>query len=779
MPDLVPIGMMSVTDTHNAYGFQDQPGFQGTDRISDFGFSCCYERDYLSFDPIARCTYPESIFVPHHNLRSKYDRIGWVTSPIGPGQLPVLEPVIYSDEQVRAGLPNYPIIRWDLVTRSVQTDLASVIFGPLEYTGMRAQLTPGKEHDPEGLSFGVNCTELPEGTCGFYCFKRMSAGNDAPDAYRSLKFDFFVSDNLLWRVDYNAGSGLRLFEIANDQVRQLAAINSTASYAEVVGQERYAKGEKGRWIPLVNVDQTALIVLLLNGLIQIWVHGQSQPLVIRCKDHDHFSRVRVLGEGGRYAFFSVHPMCFAANGYLISNEHQVGFVRRSSTPITYKVQKVSSPDGCDAIASTEWEQGSEFRYKLQFSAPTEKSYKGVPYSYKAASVKGVTFRIAPYVLRRLDRTAEYPMRSAQITIAFDLQNFNIYSQATVVVNNREGQWRGGWPYDGGMGNRAVSLDLGWRDIKTGGWTANRRFTGIGGLDMSYSRGPAPESTVAITCEDLSIICRDYELELCPIMDGWCHLYALRFLGWLAGLTDERMPFEYCPDPWCSNPNHYHLPLGEGGKFLMRFDEGTSAWAAMNHIRLLTQHVLFFDAWGHLQYYPWVRTSPGPLKRVFYDAPAPGLDPLQAIEQVGFTRSTRSVRTALDIIGCEEYGPTWKPIAKHRLCNDALYNKFAANYKGYRSSCVRSDPMFATDEYADQVADNLAAVVFLPGETLRLSMLAMSDLFPLDVIGLYDMEMPTNLGALAKAFFITQTVEQFEAGKTQMDYRMTVDGRWIV
>jgi len=772
-----PIGVMRVTDPHNAYGFQDQPGFTGTDRISDLSYVNAYEQEYMRYDPVARCCYAEPMFVPHHNLRASGTELtGWVTSRDGQ-----LDPVYVQEEQLRLGLPDYPLLRWSLVAKSAQTDLVSVICAPLDYTGLRAQLTPGKEHDATGISFTVACN-LPSGTRGIYAFKRMSAGREAvaTNKDRNLSFELWVSSDRYYRIDYSNPFGMRLYEYKDGRLRPISKLASTQSFAEAVGQERYVEREHGSWAPVVDIDQTAFAVLLVNGLLQIWMHGQAQPVVIN-SEFEYFSKMRVIGKGGSYVYFSVHPMCFATNAYLVANERNVGFVRRSSTPIRYRVHATKIPEGSSATASTAWEQGQEFRYKLNIQNRQIGTYKGQGYARDTAVVTGVTYEIAPYSVRRLDAVGEFRnLREVRIVTSFDLQNLNIYSRATVVMNNRHGEWREGWPYgDGrGKGNRAVSIDLGWQRID-GVWTINRRFTGIGGLDMDYGRGAAPESTVRIECEDLSCIPREYPLMSCPWMDGWCHYYAIRYLAWLSGITDAQMEFEYCGDPYCSNPDHYHLPIGDGLNPRMYFPPGTTVWQAMNRIRALTGHVLFFDAFGKLKYYPWIRTAPGPFKRLFFDGPDPRLDPFQVIEQASFARSTRSVRTGVTIVGVNAYGPAWDPILAHRSNPAALYDRNSPNYKGFRSPLAWADPMFANRQYAEEAADAVNILTSLPGETISITMLGMSDLFPLDVIGIYDSKMPTSDGSRCKAFFITQTVETFVATRAEKIYRMQIDGRWIV
>jgi len=775
-----PIARFTAEDVHGPYGFMEQPCLAGTDRLADLGFVNVYENERVRYDPIAECVYAEPMFVPHHNLRTGKELIYYVTSPEGLIGEPVEKD--YTDESPREGLPDYPILRWHLVSKSAATDFSTTIFAPLEYTGLCVQLTPGREHNPNELSAVAHChgEYLPKSR-GFWVFHRQVAGDSPNESNRAVTFRFYVSDEQGWQLQYAAGEGLILYAIDGTEFRRLGKLQSPESYAQAVSRDQHRTQDGwGSMSPLLHVEQTAVQVLLVNGLLQIHVQGQLQPCVVPAPDVDYFTKVYASVAGGRYCYWSIHPVCFAANAYMIANEHQLGFVRRSDTPISYHILGAEA-DGCTMTASTEWEQGTEFRYKLAFENTQSGTYRNIAYSRDTSVARSVTYKVPAYISRP-PRTgiAQYPCREITITTTFDWRNLSITSRADIVVNNRRGEWRNGWPPPQfGYGNRAVTLDLGWEGAD--GWYAvNRRFTGIGGLDIIYTRGPAPEHTVRICCEDLSVILRDYEMMACPWMDGWCHYYAIRFLAQMAGFTDAQMEFEYCDDPFCSNPDHYHLPIGEGGRPLMYFAGGTSVRAAMQQIQFLTGHVLYFDVFGKLRYYPWVRTAPGPYKRTFYDAPAGGnLDRHQCIQQVSLVRSNRTIRTHLTVVGIDAYGPTWKPIIEHRANEASVRNPMDYTYVGYRKPRALADSRYATPEYAAAAADTIFALENRPSEEITLVMQAMSDLYPMDVIGLVDMEMPTSAGMIPTPFFITQIRERMICTRTQKDYSMTINARRIV
>lgn len=772
-----PIAEIAITDTHNAFGFMDQAGFNGTDRLSDLGYTNSFENSFIKYDSIINALYSEPIFVPYHNLRTGNEAV--IEGFLGDDPETVVEPnTTYTAETIRPGLPAYPVLQWDLNGKSQGTDFTSTVFAPLHYTGLKAQATPGQKRSTS-LFFSTTTNLVSQGYTnirGFYCFKKFCLG-ELSSEQQDIRFEFYISDTSFYKLEYVSGIGVTLSYYEDNEVTASRVIKTAQSFNENLEQELAKASDYFQFMPpIVNIDQTSATVLLIGGYLQVWLNGQTQPLVMPC-NADYFTKVRVIGHRGNYVYFSVHPMSFAADSYMTSNERNAGFVPRTSTPVEYLYNGIK-PTGTSVSLSTTFQQGMTFRYTLGITNTPAGSYYGVNYSHDTALVRSVTYRIAPYMIRRADAITNLPPREISLNIRFDPDNLNIYSTATVVCNNRHGEWRDGWPGTfGGKGNRAVTLDLGWED-KDLNYRLDKRFTGIGGLDKDYIRSAAPESVVKFTCEDLSHICRNYPLLNAPWMDGWCHLYAIRYLAWLSGITDDQMDFEYCGDPFCATPGHYHLPMGEGNRPLVSFPPETPAWAAMNRIRKHVGYIMYFNLFGKLNYYKWVRTSPGPWKRTFYEGKDVNLDPFQSIQTVTFSTSTRDVRTGVTVVGIDAYGPMWKPILAVRANNNALYNKYSSNYKGFRSPMAWADSMFANIDYANAAADSLSEVVSLPVERLSIGMMAMGDLYPLDVIGIVESKTPASDNGSPKAFFITQTNENWSIG-VRSDYKMQIAGRWIV
>lgn len=784
-PKLLPIANCAITDVQNEFGFQEQPGANSTDRLSDLGFSNSYEHNHIRYDAISSVLHAEPFFVPWHNLRTKKDLVGYIIDE----DFSDLTPMEYDDEVLADGMPEYPVLRWDLNEKSYGSDLYTCGLYPLEYMTMKAVQTRGKEQE-QLLSISTSATligdpddDIALKARGFYIFKRHSLGNDTASATdnRTLDFVFYLSDTHYYTLRYRGGHETRIIEDKDGRTKDVGSVPTSQSMSEAVGGEEWDR-KTHNYLPYAKAGQTAAIVQLMNGILQVTLHGQTTPICIYVGQdvENYFSKVEVNITGGKYCFFSVHPMCYHADAYFTSNEHEIGFVRNSATPITYKVGLVNTATDCDAGCVTDWEQGSQFRYKLSLTNNIEGTYKDFDYAFDTPLVRQITWRVAPITTKRADMVWTPNIRQATVTHRFDISNLTIQSSANVVFNNRHGEWKDGWPYDGGGGNRAIGIEAGWVDLTTSYSLVGRRFTGISNT-KSYVVNRAPESTVAVSCRDLGMLPQTVPMISPPWMDGWCHLYAMRYILWLSGVTDASMDFEYCGDPFCTNPQHYHLPTGEGGRPQMYFAPGTMGWAAMLRIRELTGHVMYFDAFGKFHYYPWNRLSPGPQKRLFFEQSGSTLYNIyQLATQMSYTESTESVRSGATVIGVDAYGPHWRPVVAHQANNDAINNKYARNYKGFRCPAVWVDSRFATLDYADQAAVSLMAVLSMPSEDISLSLEAgMADLYPMDVIAIIDSKTPASIGGIPKLFFITQTVDTISADKSQFRYSQQIQGRWIV
>lgn len=775
---LLPIADIRYTDVHNAFGFAVQPGYSGTDRLVDLGFTNTYENAFVRYDSVLNAAYAEPLFVPHHNLRlaiggTQSDEVPWPTQPT----LNAIQWRVDSTGSDANGTKCY---------------LSSRVMEPWKYTGLYARMKSEKTRDAN-MVFQLSTLDgdgVPtlDPVKGFHVFKRHNASKTGA----VMKFQFFVDSTTGYELVFEAGRGVLLNQITLDgeteTIVPIYNVRTSSGLPQSLGQEQTGQQHDNfaGYKPVARVDQTSATLQLLGGMLQVWIHGQVRPLVVRT-NATTFQWARVKGSGGRYAYFSIHPICFYANAYMVSNERNVGFVPSNSTPVSYLV--VTDPLITGVTVSTIWSMGTEFRYQVTWNNPSAYSYQPspdespIPFSYTTDIVRSVSYRIAPIFIRRADMDRQILPQQANISITFDPQNLTIYSRATLVFPNRHGEWRDGWrDSGGGKGNRAMRIDLGWR-TGTGAWVMNRRFTGIGGIDKNYHRGVPPDSTVTLTCDDLSVIPRENPMMNAPHMDGWCHLYAMRYLAWSAGIVDDQLDFEYCNDPFCTIASHYHLPMGEGNRPLVYFPPGTTHWAAMQRIRKLVGYAMYFDAYGKMRYYPWSRTSPGPYLRTYYEGNDFRFDssgiPCQTIQDMTYNTSTEPVRTGVTVVGIDAYGPLWQPIVAHRENEDAIYDPYYAGYKGFRSPFGWADSMFANQTYADDAADTAFSVLSRPYETVGLEMLSQVDIFPLNVLGIVEAKTPASVNGIPKAFFVTGTRENIVRTREHNDYRMQVAGRWIV
>jgi len=777
----LPKTSVGVTDLHAAFGFAEQAGYARTDKVADLGLMNVYESEAMSYNNVLDCIHanPALPILPHHNLI----------------ECDTLEERWGAAEA--ANLPVYPCLPLHVILQSETTELTNPQFDRLEYHGIHAMLAHAARNDPAGLKLVLGTTHELD-TEGFTVLKRHVVGDMLTQTSRFvIQLDCNDGDEQQVEVRFTMAKGIEVYRIdlLGNKEYLAGRLRSTDSQERTVAFETQREEDEGwDWAILKSVDQTAISLMLLNGVLLVWMHGDQTPLAVSLVQAatglatvTKFSAIRLYADGGRYLYASIHPIKFATTAYMIGPEHNTGFVRDQNTPVQY-IAHVHL-NGGEVTIEDALEIGTTFRYKVTITNPEEgritlKDEDGneveTPYASKTATCESVTPTISPIFLRSGAPTYPYVPRAVRLTMQFDWNNLTIYTQGNLTFPNRHGEWREGWPSDHGYGHRAMSIALGWLETTTGQWGLQRQFTGIAGGEISWDRQAAPESLVSVSVEDLSKIPREYELMNVPWMDGWCHYYAIRFLARLAGLTDEAMDFPYCESPDCSNPDHYHLPMGEGGKPLMYFPPGTPAWGAMLRIRKLVGYVMYFNALGRLRYYPWVRTSPGPFKRVYHEVYSPVEGNTGELTHFAYRRSTATIRNTFTILGVDAYGPLWRPVIAHRGDWRSIYDPSAPNYVGFRKPAAWSDTQFTNPEYADDAAQRIFDLLRLPSEEVSFG-LALGDpeIFPLDVIAVVEYKSPVLAGGIPKAFFVTAVQHEMEMGMQHSRYTTVINGRWIV
>jgi len=783
----LPKAQVTVADLHVGFGLCEQPGYAKTDKVADLGLMNVYESEAMSYNNVLDCIHANPAFpiLPHHNLID-CDTLEqrWPSVAV-----PSLE------------APAYPCVPLHVILRSETTEVTNPQFDRFEYHGVHAMLAHGARNDPKGLNLVVG-SKYKLDTQGFTVLKRHVIGDSKNIGPRFIvQLDCNDGGEQQIEVRFTMQKGIEVYrlDVAASKAYLVGRLRSSDSQERTVAFEAQRDEDRGwEWQHLKSVDQTGLSLMLLNGVLLIWMHGDLTPLAVSLVDRatglttvTKFSAIRLYVHGGRYLYTSIHPVKFATTAYMIGPEHNTGFMRSAATPIRYIYSR--HLNGGEVTIEDALEIRTTFRYKLTIANPEEgritlKDENGndvvTPYASKTATVESVTPVISPLFLHPggsgVVYDGPYSPRAIRLGMQFDWNNLTIYTQGNLTFPNRHGEWQAGWPSDHGYGHRAMAIDLGWLETTTRQWGLQRQLTGIAGGEIAWDRKEAPESVVSVSVEDLSKIPREYLLMNVPWMDGWCHYYAIRFLARLAGLTDEAMDFPYCDSPDCSNADHYHLPMGEGGKPLMYFPPGTPAWAAMLEIRKLVGYVMYFDAMGKLRYYPWVRTSPGPFKRIYREVYTPAEGNTGEIRHFAYRRSTATIRNTFTILGVDAYAPLWRPVIAHRGDWDSIYNPSAPNYVGFRKPFAWSDSRFTNLDYASEAADRMFALLRLPSEEVSFE-LALGDpeIFPLDVIGIDERKTPAGVGHPARAFFVTAVQHDMEMGMQQSRYTSVVNGRWIV
>jgi hypothetical protein len=321
------------------------------------------------------------------------------------------------------------------------------------------------------------------------------------------------------------------------------------------------------------------------------------------------------------------------------------------------------------------------------------------------------------------------IQAVEETVYFDPSTLNIYTQAVITCDNAHGDFA----YWSGV--RSCSLELGYA-----GEPYYRRLTGLCGHLMEWNTG-VPHKTFRIHAYDRSVMLRapgGVIVSNLPYMDGWCVYRALRYLANYGGITDDWLKFPLCEGDIDNPCGHYLLPYGDYFHPLMRFTGGQYVWDCMQRVQQYVGYVLFFDPLGYLQFYQWIPETPGPFKKSFTliaAEDASGMPQRNEMLHVSRTRDLRTVRNDVTIIGIDPN--TFLPIVAHDRDNDSIYNPYAANYLGYRSSMVWADSMFCTTEYAEQALNSIFNAARLPNDTVSFVGWAQPELYPMDVISAFD------------------------------------------
>ncbi len=355
-------------------------------------------------------------------------------------------------------------------------------------------------------------------------------------------------------------------------------------------------------------------------------------------------------------------------------------------------------------------------------------------------------------------------------IWFDPSELNIFYSGWMTLRNR------GRRYTYASGVRGAEVWLGYYNRGR-----VKRCTGLSGHIFRFTHAQGGMTNAQIDVADRSIALRAPSGRMLvnpPAMDGWCIYKAARWLANFAGVTDDFLGFPWCDgDYWDPNhnPNHYTLPAGAGLKPRVKFPLGMYVWDALNILRKYAGHVMFFDADGRLQFYPWIPSVPGQYKKWFRETPSfdpngePMLDELHAIET---ERNLLETRNRTTIVGIDPN--TWQPIITCNADTESIYNTDVINFKGYWSDFVWADSIFVSSAYAQDVADRLHAIYRLPAISTTWQTWMQPELFPLDVCAISDSE--TIGGTLP--FWITRihTVASKTGERNVCQAR--IEGRWL-
>jgi len=539
------------------------------------------------------------------------------------------------------------------------------------------------------------------------------------------------------------------------------------------------------------------------------------------------TQVRLSAKGFSHLTFALHPMKWRAYSKCTTPQQQIGYTPDASTPIFYQI---NFPHDSDEVDSGKWYTsffptgGHKLRITtvpgtgltsvpeadIEIEAPAViGTYNGVGWANHTIALSSVAFRVdgitdfgsaAPYIIPLGFKYTAADKHPSYIkdTIAFNPARMQIQHECSVRWNNRQGINRLRQEIGvTGTGNVALSLELNWRHLVRDLTKPNYEPRFYGFCDTYvFSNAPNNQAFLDMQCVDQMQQLAEAFMHNPPNLDGMNHYYAVSLLAGFAGIDISRMGFaRYIPTkPFTAvadDPSPYFLPRGTGMRPLTPVNRSVSILEMIERIQKYVGFLLYFDAQGMLRYEEWILPNPNNPKKVFRPYPdadinrengavVPGLA-LNEVSEVVTRSTTRGVRNNVAVQGVDLYNTDFftPPITKKRVDNESISSipgSQPRNYKGYRSSLVWMDNIFASDAYATRSVEKLYGILRQPDYEIQLSNLWMQpDLYPLDVIWWQD---DCYAGTSGIPFYVMSiTTEVGLVGKTKIQ-RCSLTGKFL-
>lgn len=349
------------------------------------------------------------------------------------------------------------------------------------------------------------------------------------------------------------------------------------------------------------------------------------------------------------------------------------------------------------------------------------------------------------------------------TLSVDVARMRITQEAVVTMYNHEGiaefasktgvngagnvacAFRWGWVHQVGISG---GEGLGWDGVSTGpGWA---RWMGY--IDTyNYQSSPGSPHSISMPIQTAIAWLDDTPVLAPPVVDGWNHYFAVRWIANYMGIPDSRIGFldkvPSTPDTVALGdpdaPDGYFLPTGLGTVPWTPIARDLMIGQLLSSIQSLTGYIAYVDAFGVLQYEPFLRAAGGTPKRVFRQVePYDTKHGLTGIWSMQTTISTRDVRTTIALVGIDAMSPvgSLEPIVYRKedaAAIDSPVGSQPMNFVGRRKVFAMTDSRFASLQFTKDSGDRLYRIMRLPSITVRFTCYGQPDLYPMDEIVVED------------------------------------------
>jgi len=316
-----------------------------------------------------------------------------------------------------------------------------------------------------------------------------------------------------------------------------------------------------------------------------------------------------------------------------------------------------------------------------------------------------------------------------------------------------------------VGNLACDVDL------SNGGQFVRRITGISRNPTFLSSGYNVKTRFSVTDHSL-ILMEPIGQEV--VLDGWEYGSVVRYICEVCGLHPRwiapQLPLYIPPGATAAAPYgpasydcpYPTLPRGTGLNARHKYLPSQSGWSILQE--LVADRAVYnpmtlgwdafwmgFDPIGLFHFEPY-RALFEPIKRVYSDKDASGQG--QCIGQIEWSVSTDDLRTHIHLQGIDAF--TNELLVAHREMAP-----WVKALSGFPRKMIERSPRFTSEEQMEGVLNGMTFPASLPDLTGHFTAPFHPDVFPMDVVRVYDFRQQMFLDCVVES--ITSTVASYENG----------------